>query len=325
MPANLPPQYYETEKKLKEAKTPQEKIKIYEELYAIMPKHKGTDKLQADIKRRIAKLREQMLEKKTHGKRQNIYYIEKEGAGQIVIIGPPNSGKSTLLSKLTNATPKISDYPFTTVAPLAGMMKYEDIWIQLIDTPPLREEMPGWQYDIIRRGDAVAFLFDISEEDVLEKIENSRKILEDGKLKLVDYRKETENNISKKAIFVGNKIEKEKAEENEKILRELYGENYEIICVSLLEEKNLEILKEKFFKLLGIIRVYTKQPGEKPDLETPFTIKAGSNLLELAELIHKDFALNLKYARVWGEGKYNGQKVQKDYLLQDKDIIEFHI
>jgi ribosome-interacting GTPase 1 len=114
LPANLPPAYFEAENRYREAKTPAEGIAALEEMLAIMPKHKGTDKLKADLRRRISKLKSKQQEKKKLGRRDRGYKIEKEGVGQVVLIGEPNVGKSSLVAALTNADPQVAEFPHST-------------------------------------------------------------------------------------------------------------------------------------------------------------------------------------------------------------------
>lgn len=322
MVVNLPPQFHEKEAELKKAKTIEEKIAILEEMLAIMPKHKSSEKLQALLKSKISKYKKMLEEQPKTKKKSPVPIIEKEGAGQVGICGPPNSGKSTLLSKLTKATPEIGDYPFTTKIPIPGMMDYQDIKIQLIDTPSLSIEFTeNWVGDILRKTDSLIFIFDLSSDYILEEIEDSLKVLEKFKIK-------TENQFAftKNIIWVGNKIDKPESREIREIFNEFYQDKFdEIILISAKEGINLDILKEKIFKSLNIIRVYTKIPGKPPDLENPYTLKRNTKVIELAEIIHKDLVKNFKYARLWRNGNDKVIIAGRDYLLEDKDIIEIHV
>ncbi len=331
MPANLPPQYYEEEKKLRTAKTILEKIEIYENLLSIMPKHKGTNRLEGDIKRKIAKLKDEFLKSKSSGgKRTNIFHIEKEGSAQVVIIGEPNVGKSSLLLKLTNATPQIADYPFTTKIPQPGMMNYNNVQIQLIDTPPYtREEIPGWLSDIVRRADAVILVVDLSKDDIIEQIECCIEMFHRKRIAFVKEETSVEQKeiglVFKPLLIIGNKSDIIDINEMKKILNELYNDKHKIIFSSNMDDNDGDVIKENIFKLVNLIRIFTKQPGKEPDLEIPFTIKNGSKLSDLGALIHKDFEEKMKFARVWGKGKFDAQRVHKNYILQDGDIVEFHL
>lgn len=328
MPANLTPQYLEAERKFKQAKTTEEKLSTLEEMLATIPKHKGTEKLQADIKRRISKLRGQ--EKKSKSAiREDLYYIKKEGAGQVVIIGPPNAGKSQLLASLTHAKPEVAPYPFTTTKTLAGMMLYENIQIQLIDTPPITLDfLETGVLGVIRNSDLVWFVIDLSSDDSSAELEIVIKRLTEKKIKL--HKDETKvslelGEVCKKTMLLGNKNDSESVKENWELIKELYGATFWVYSVSAEKKIGLEELKKETFKYLEIIRVYTKEPGKPIAYDDPVILKTGQNVMDAALAIHKDFAHNLKYARIWGKGKYQGQMVHRDQILTDGDVIEFHI
>jgi len=328
MPANLTPQYLEAERKYKEAKTPEEKLFALEEMLATIPKHKGTEKLQADIKKRISKLREQ--DKKSKGaSREDHYYIKKEGAGQVVLIGPPNTGKSQLLASLTHAKPEVAPFPFTTQKPLAGMMPYENIQIQLIDTPPISSDFfESGILGVIRNADLIWLVIDLSSDDPSVELEMVRKRLEEKKVKLYKDEKGVPlgiGEVCKKTMLLGNKDDLENAQENWEIIKELYGSSFFLYSISTEKKLGLEELKIETYKNLKILRVYTKIPGKSPDYTNPVILKKGQKVMDAALAIHKDFAHNLKYARIWGKGKYEGQMVHRDQILVDGDVIEFHI
>ena len=325
MPANLPPQYFEAEGKLRQAKTTADKILALEEMLAIMPKHKGTDHLRAELRRRIAKLTE-ASEKKLATQRTSLL-IEKEGAAQVVLIGVPNAGKSQLVSALTSASPAVADYPFTTQRPTPGMMPFENIQIQLIDTPPLvAQSIEWWLVNTIRRADILLTVIDLSR-DPLEQIETVFAELEKMRVQITGITVEQEADavfIEKKALLVANKIDLPGADRNFQDLRDIYGE-LPAVAVSAQDGTGLETLKGEIFRLLNIIRVYTKAPGTKADLTEPIILERGSTLEQAAADIHKDFARKLKYARIWGSGKHDGVMAKKNHVLEDGDIIELHL
>jgi|Deesub1362B_J571_1020462.scaffolds.fasta_scaffold00444_19 hypothetical protein len=328
MPANLPPEYFETERKLKTAKTIPEKIEILEKLLSIVPKHKGTEKLQAVLKRKISKLKEQQQKKSAKAKRGPIFYIERSGAAQVILIGPPNSGKSQILNSLTNAYSEVANYPYSTKKPVPGMMPFKDIKIQLIDTPPIGEEyLEPWLPELIKLADAVLMVVDLNNDDLLSQMDIVFQKLKEKKIELVGFIKEDfeKKFFLKKTMIIGNKFDYSRAKENFEILKELYKEKFLIFPYSAKEKTHSEELKEKIYNFLDLIRVYSKIPGKKPDLEEPFVFKKGSTIMDMAERIHKDFAQNLKYARVWNRNNLNGLKVTKDYILQEEDIVELHI
>ena len=324
MPANLTPQYLEAERNFRMAKTPLEKIACLEEMLSVMPKHKGTDHLRADIRTKIAKLT-QSLDKKTATQRASMM-IEKVGAGQVAVIGPPNSGKSLIVASLTKATPTVAAYPFTTQNATPGMMAYENIQIQLIDTPPLSEQPPEWWVlNIIRRADALLIVIDLSNDPLLQ-LETIIDKLQEKKLGLwpVEPADEEWPVTVKKALVVCNKKDHDIDSENFNILKEIYADRLTLIAVSAMKGE-LEELRLAIFRLLDIIRIYTKAPGGKPDYEDPIVLTTGSTLEEAAASVHKDFAKKMKYARIWGSGKFDGVMASRDHVLQDGDIIELHV
>lgn len=329
MPANLPPQYFEAEKRYRTAKTDEEKLGCLQQMLAIMPKHKGTDKLQADLRRRISKLKKLASQRKKSSKRGDVFKMEQEGAGQLVLVGPPNAGKSQILASLTNANPEIAPYPFTTQKPLPGMMAYDHIQIQLVDVPPISPDyMEFWVPGIVRNSDGVLLVADLSADDLKDQTEMVIQRLKGAKVSLEREEKpiDPRDGIAhKKTLLLANKNDAEGSKEKFDILKEFYGKTYPVISFSAAQKNNLDDLKKEIYELLGIIRVYTKEPGKKPDYTDPIILKKGQRLLDAALSIHKDFARDLKYARIWGKEKYAGQKVQKDCPLQDEDVVEFHI
>ncbi len=329
MPANLPPNYFEAEKRLRRARVPQEKILILEEMMAIIPKHKGTEHLQGDIKRKIAKLKQDVQRRPMQGRRGPAYHVEKEGAAQVLLFGPPNSGKSQLLDSLTKAAPEVADYPCTTRNFLPGMMPYENIQIQLVDTPPLAmEHMRTWIFSLLRLADAIALVVDLGEDDLLEQVETLKQELEASSIFLVGDQREIESTppkFQKRSLIVANKCDLEGAGEKFEILKELYGNSAPVVAVSAREKINFDGLKKTFFGILHILRVYSKSPGKTADMNNPVVMKEGSTVLDFSREIHKDFAKKFKYAKVWGRSTFEGQRVQRDYVLQDGDIIELHM
>ncbi len=329
MPANLPPEYFQVEKKYRTARTIEEKIAVLRELLSIVPKHKGTEKLQKDLKTKIARLRREAQERKAQGKRTASFVVRKEGAAQIALVGYPNTGKSQLLRSMTNAEPEVAPYPFTTYKPNVGMAPFEDIAFQLVDLPPVSEDhIEYWVVDIVRNADLVLLFSDMSDDEFLERTQGVIEKLEEKKIILVG-KGGTEVHavgpVEKRTILVANKMDAPGAEERFELLREFFGEEFPIIPVSAQEGRGLEELKKLIFRELEIIRVYTKEPGKPPDLTDPLILKKNSTVLDAAREIHKDFAEKLKYARLWGSSKFDGQRVEKSYILADKDIVEFHI
>jgi ribosome-interacting GTPase 1 len=328
LPANLPPAFFEAEKRYREAKTPAEGIAALEEMLAIMPKHKGTDKIKADLRRRISRLRSKQQQKRKIGKRDRSYKIEKEGVGQIVLIGPPNVGKSALVAALTNADPQVADFPHSTWKPTPGMMYFEDIQIQLIDTPPIsREYMEPWFFDMARRSDIILIVVDV-QTDPLQQLEETVSFLKEHKIASLISAHLYEDKagwIFLPFLVVANKNDDQSIEEDFEIFRSFLEDDWSMVNVSAKTGHNFDVLKQVLFNALEIIRVYTKAPGKEPDLSAPFVLKKGSKMEDLASKIHKDFLEKLRYARIWGKHVYDGQMVQRDHVLQDGDVVELHL
>jgi small GTP-binding protein len=313
MPANLSPDYLEAEREFKAAQTHGEKIAALERMLATVPKHKGTEKLQADIKRRLSQTRKES-QKKGGAHTSPFYLVEKEGAGQVVLIGPPNSGKSQLLAALTHAHPEVADYPFTTRVPMPGMLAYQDVQIQLVDLPPLSQEfMEPWLPQVIRSANFGVLVVDLNDSVVLDEIDFICGKLETARLTIP-------------RLLVGNKADLPGAEDNYTALRDLYGERFDCLDVSAVTGLNLEQLRRALFDALHIVRVYTKVPGKKADLTSPFVLRRGGTVQDAARLVHKDFAENLKFARLFHlSGDREGMMVERTHLVEDQDILEFHI
>ncbi len=326
MPANLPPQYFEAEKGFRSAKSPEEKIAALEEMLAIMPKHKGTDHLRADLRSRIAKLT-QLAAKKSGAHRASMA-IEREGAAQVVVIGLPNVGKSQLVASITNASPAVADYSFTTQSATPGMMEFENIQIQLIDTPPLAPQpIEWWLRHMLIRADALLVMVDLNDAP-LAQMEAITAQLEKNRIGIGGKKSEEESEIPsyhKKALIIGNKLDLNNARRNYITLKNRYENQLPVIAISAKERTNLEELRHVIYQMLDIIRVYTKAPGEKPDFTDPIVLERGSTLEGAAAAVHKDFARKLKYARLWGSGKHDGVMAKRNHLLQDGDVIELHL
>jgi len=325
MPANLPPQYFEAERRLRSTESPLEKIEILRTMLAIMPHHKGTDKLQAELRSKIAKLNKEAQKK--HVIRRYSYHIEKEGVAQVVLLGLPNSGKSRLLDALTNANPEIAEYPFTTKQPIIGMMAYKNIQIQLIDTPAINHSfMDKWLSNIAREADLILLIVNLSTNPI-DELTLLKEKLEQRMIKLTAENMLTQEigYACKKTIIVANKLDLNPAEKNLKELRSRWKKYTPIVPASAEKGTGLSDLRTSIYNSLDIIRVYTKVPSEEPDLNDPIILRKGSTVIKAARDIHKDFVGNLKYVRLWGSNKFDGQRVERNHVLEDGDVIEFHI
>ncbi len=323
MPANLTPDYLAADRKFKEATTPQAKLAALEEMLATVPKHKGTEKMQADIKRRIAKLREETQRKRGTARGKPAYYVDKEGAGQVALVGAPNVGKSMLLRALTNAEAEVGDYPFTTRLPQPGMAAYENVQIQLVDLPPISQEFTeAWLYAIIRGTNAALFVVDLASPDLVDQTEAVLGLLAQANITLVRGRPRAPQ--QKQAIVVANKLDTPRAAEQLAVLRAFMRDRLPILPASARTGTGVEALRPAMFEMLDVIRVYSKPPGRKVDLTAPFILKKGATVLEAAATVHKDFVAKLKYARLWGRNEYQGQMIGRDHVLEDGDIVELH-
>ncbi|MBN1154698.1 50S ribosome-binding GTPase [candidate division KSB1 bacterium] len=328
MPANLTPQYYAAEERYKAAKDDREKMKALKAMLGIMPKHKGTEKLQAEIKRKIALLREELESGKGKGTHRISYRVDREGAGQVAVVGTPNVGKTMLVNSMTNAAFETADYPFTTRMFQPAMMPYEDLQIQLIDLPPISmEHMENWMPSIIVNSDALLIVIDLASDDLLEEVDTIFSILNHHKMYLFQSEDQEydERWLAKKALFVGSKLDRPESTDNLKIFNEFYADSIHLHTIGLDDAEAVERLKADIFRMLDIVRIYSKRPGYAADFSNPFVLPAGSDLLAFAGIVHHDFEENLKYARVWNSDKYQGQRITRDYILHDKDVIELHM
>lgn len=324
MPANLTPEYLAADKKFREAATPEAKLAALEEMLRTIPKHKGTEKMQADLKRRIARLRDEQQRRKGASRARPFYHIEREGAGQVVLVGGPNVGKSSLLAALTNATPQIADYPFTTRIPVAGMAAFEDVQIQLVDLPPVSaESAEGWLFALIRAADGALVLVDLTDQEVLASTEAVLELLAASNVTLIPPEQARGPN-QVPAIFVAAKLDAPGAAQTLDVFKEFYADRLPVLPVSAEQDVNLSELRRQMFAMLRLVRVYSKKPGRKPDLAVPYILKRGTTVLDAAAVVHRDFARRLKYARLWRRGEIEGLMVGREHLLEDGDILELH-
>ena len=329
MPTNLPADYFNAEERFRSATTTEDKIKYLEEMMGTIPKHKGTDHLRADLRKKLSKLKTAATSKKTSKKQVSAYHINKEGAGQIIIIGTTNVGKSSLVANQTNADPEISAVPFTTWSAMPGMMMIDNIQVQLIDTPPISDEYIDPEFlNLIRRVDLALIMIDLHAnpvqqfEFVLKKLQENRiapKHLE-GKIEVEGFL------LHVPTLVVVNKYDSEEFEEHYQIFQELLGQEYPMVPVSVQTGHNMDTLKHTIFEKLGVIRVYSKAPGKDVDKTAPFVVDQGIELGDFAGKVHKDFQKNLKSAKIWGtSADFPGQMVSRDHVLEDEDVVELQI
>ena len=388
MVTNLPAEARAKWVKVMEARTPQEKLEALQEFLSAIPKHKGTENLVRQVRRQIAQLRREIEEEKRRrrggGPR---FFIEKEGAAQLVLLGMANAGKSSLLAALTNAKPEISEYPYTTREPVPGMLKYEDIQFQLVEAPAIMEgasEGIAWglrSIGLARNSDGIIIVVDLSSDPVyqfktiLEELERSRVVIykprgrvliekrrsgggiqvilggklvgadvDDVKSLLRSYRIHHalvkiygevtlddvedaifENTVYKPSIVVGNKADFPGWREEYERLREVAGSKIPVLPVSAKTGYGLEAIGKTLFKILDIVRVYTKQPNQERPSDRPLVVRRGTTVLEVARQIHSTLYENFRYAKIWGpSAKYPGQRVGGEHVVEDGDIVEIH-
>ena len=323
MPANVTPEYERAERGFREASTDDEKLIALREMLRTIPKHKGTEKMQADIKRRISQLRKAGI-KKAKSKTADPFHFPKIGAGQVILVGTPNVGKSMLVAATTNASVKVADYPFATAMPVPGMWQREDVQIELIDTPPVTaDHMPTGMMGAVRLADIVCIVVDASGMP-LEQAETALSVLGD---RGVTVRSEPRGDQGEShhstqcGLIVAAKCDLADPADIA-TLRDLYAGRLETWPVSAATGAGLDALFERLWQMLAVIRVYTKLPGRPADFDKPYTMPIGSTVSDLARMIHRELPEKMKFARIWGDGRYDGQQVHRTEILRDKDVVE---
>lgn len=324
MPANLTPDYERAERQYRAATTDDERLEALRQMFSTIPKHKGTEKLQADIKRKISQLRKAVAKKP--GKTTDLFHVPRAGAGQVVLIGAPNCGKSMIVAKTTHAPVKVADYPFATALPVPGMAHWEDIQIELVDTPPLTpDHFPGGLFGTIRNSDIIAIVVDASE-DPLEQAEMIINLLTGRGLVLrsvphneIDHSDHNEHCCA----LVLNKADLADAE-TIATFKDLYASRFEVVPVSASTGEGLDRLIQRLWQLLALVRVYTKQPHKPPENTKPFTLEIGSTVEDLARQIHQELPDKMKFAKIWGDGRFAGRQVHRTEVLHDRDVVEIH-
>jgi ribosome-interacting GTPase 1 len=330
MATNLTPQYHEAEEEYKKAQTADEKLACLKKMFQLVPKHKASEKLQADLKTKMSELKSEIDDAKKHPKKVGVSYkFPKQGAGQYIILGAPNAGKSRLLTRLTRATPEVAPFPFTTREPHVGMMEWEDVKIQLIDTPPITPDyMESYVSSLVRAADAAILMLDLGDDDGPFAAEAAIERLAQVKTTLIGEPPAQHEDLAiqhVKTLLVANKIDMDGAADRLEIVREMFGAKFPIQVISAEHGAGMEELRTAIYDCLKVIRVYTKQPGKPADMQSPFTCPIGSTVVEMAALVHRDFADQLKSARIWGSGVHDGQAVGREHILHDKDVVELHI
>jgi len=325
MPANLTPEYEKAERRYREARTDDDKLLALQEMLRTIPKHKGTDHMQADLKRRISQFRKAAA-KKGPTKGVDPFHVPRSGAGQVVLVGYPNVGKSALVSATTNAPAKVAEYPYTTALPAPGMWTYEDVQIQLVDTPPLTpEHVPAGLMGTIRAAEVILLMVDASG-DALEQAEGVLEIFAARGMQFASHPRGELGESGRtcySVLVVANKVDSAEADAIA-ALGDLYADRLEILPISCTTGEGLDPLVRRLWAMLDVIRVYTKEPGRPVDKDQPYILRSGSTLEDLAREIHRELPEKMKYARIWGQGRRDGQRAHRGEVLRDKDVVEIH-
>ena len=333
MPTNVPPQYRDAEQRFRDAVTIQAKIAALQEMLQIMPKHKGTDHLKAQLRSRLSKLMSD-LETSSGGKggRTEPFSLPKEGAGRVTLIGPTNVGKSQILSSTTGARTKVGAYELSTQEPVPGMYPYSDIYIQMVDTPPITNRATQSRlYGLLRTSDIFVFVADLTNDPIAQTEESFSELSEWG-FNLVGPKIEIDEEVdqytSKPTIIICNKADIPGALDEFGAMDDRFGSRYPVLMFSAEENVGEEELGTEIFQALNIMRVYTKSPRERLQdfkKQDPIVLSIGSTVGEAAHEVHKDLSQSLKFAILWGKsGKFEGQRVGRNHQLHDGDVIEIH-
>lgn len=327
MPANLTPQYQKAEAEYRRAQTAEERSACLERMLQLIPKHKGTERLQADLKTRLKEARAEAHVEKSAPKGTRSYRIPRQGAGTVILVGAPNSGKSRLLKELTSAHPEVAVYPFTTREPLPGMMRWKDASVQLIDTPPVStHHIEPYLTGFVRSADAVVLCLDGSSDDAPQETLDVVNQLAYRKARLANstgFDDEDMTVVNVRTLLVVTRGGDPDASVRRDMFRDLSGSNFESLLVEFDDPATIEPLRSAIYHMLGVMRLYTKRPGKPADHDSPFTLPIGGTVEELAELVHRDLAASLKHARVWGTVG-EGLTVGREHVLADGDVVELH-
>lgn len=339
MPTNVTADYKRAEQAFRQAREPRERLECLREMMRTIPKHKGTEHLQADIKSRIKQLSEELSAPKKGGRRSGpSHVVRSDGAAQISLVGPPNAGKSSLHARLTGSRTEVGPYPFTTHLPVPGMLPHEDIHFQLVDLPPVSGEfMEPWLLATMQPADGVLLVIDVNDPECVDQIPALMARLAEKKIFLheqwpglpVESGSKPDPDdpfrLDLPTLLIANKCDLDPDPEEVEILEELLGLRFPALTVSAKSGEGLEKLAPFLFQALEIVRVYTKSPGKPADSDKPFTVRRGDTVLHVARLVHQDIARDLKFARIWGKNVFDGQQTGPDHPVEDGDIVELHL
>ncbi|MCY4454383.1 MAG: 50S ribosome-binding GTPase [Immundisolibacterales bacterium] len=341
MPANLSPDYKAAEVAFRRASDPKERLERLREMLRTIPKHKGTEHLQADIKTRIKQLTEELAAGRKGGSRSGpSHVVRPEGAAQIALLGPPNSGKSTLHDRLTRSHAEAGPYPFTTQFPQPGMIPYEDVNLQLVDLPPITDQYTvPWIVNALQPADAALLVVDVGAPDCMDQLGGLLSALASRKITFVPEWKRAHRTASEAprdteeisdpfairlpaALVAARADENPDADDELEILQELLEIGFPSLAVSARTGDGLDALAKWLFEALEVVRVYTKAPGRPPDFGQPFTVRRGDTVQDVARMVHQEIADSLKFGRLWRNAASSGRQVGRDYRVADRDVLE---
>lgn len=344
MPANLSPEYKDAQEAYRKAADPHERLECLREMLRTIPKHKGTEHLQGDIRARIKELTEELAGPRKGAARSGpVVSVRREGAAQVALVGPPNTGKSALHARLTGSHAVVGPYPFATRFPLPGMLSFRDVHFQLVDLPPVASDfIEPWMGNALEQADGALLVMDLGDSDCIEQVDVIRRRLEEKSVTLMEPAEEGPAEdpaasaldgetlvdpfrVHLPAALLANKCDRldDPAAELE-AFRSLAGVHFPVMAVSAESGLGLAAIGPLLFDMLGIVRVYTKVPGHPPDRGRPFTVRRHGTVRQVAQLVHRGRAADLKFARLWGSGRFDGEQVSADHPLKDGDVIELH-
>jgi len=338
MPTNVTAEYKKAEEAFRKARDPRERLECLREMMRTIPRHKGTEHLQADIKSRIKQLTEEISAPKKGGRRSGpSHVVRPDGAAQVALLGPPNSGKSSLHARLTGSRTEIGPWPFTTQVPVPGMFPHADVHFQLVDLPPVTDEyMEPWLAAALQPADAALLVIDVDAPECVEQVPALMARLAERKVFLrarwpglpgAEPRSDDSDDpfrLDLPTLLVANKCDLDPDPDEVRVLEELLGLRFPAISVSATTGAGLEALGPFLMRALDIVRVYSKSPGKPVDRDRPFAVRRGDTVIDVARRVHQDIARDFRFARVWGAGVFDGQQVGPDHPVEDGDIVELH-